>query len=447
MDRIVKLNSRVNSSLWADTDEKFKGKALSQNCDFDVAIIGGGFSGLWSAFHLNKLDPSLRIAVFEAREIGFGASGRNGGWASSEYPVSRKTLERKIGKSKTEQLFTALSQSIDEIGKFANRNAPKAGFRKSGSLYFARNGGQLNRLKGKIDGGDWLTKGEVRELIGVAGVLGGRFNPECATVQPFQLLQGLVKYLSKRRISIFTESWASRAPGGVLVNSFSVRAPVVIQATEVYGERNREFIPLYSLMVATEPLSNSIWRQIGNGDRFTFAENAHVINYAQRTIDNRLAIGGRGANTPFGSKLDNAKEVSGKVHNRLINLAKSWFPVLENSDFTHRWGGAVAITRDWEPYLQFDREIGFGRLGGYAGDGVTMSYLSGKIMAYEVLDERSELRQLHYVNRKVKRWEPEPIRYLAVNGLISLSTAADREEVLTNRSSWLNRVIEPVILR
>ena len=196
MDLTEMLDSKANNSLWADSKERFKGKSLDSNLDFDVAIIGGGFSGLWTAFHLNQIDRTLRIAIFEAREIGFGASGRNGGWASSEYPVSKKTLIRKIGLASTERLFAALSQSIDEIGKFAGKHAPEAGFKKSGSLYFARNEGQLRRLEAKSEVGEWLSKDSLRELINIKGALAGRFNPECATVHPYNLLQGLAKFIA-----------------------------------------------------------------------------------------------------------------------------------------------------------------------------------------------------------------------------------------------------------
>jgi glycine/D-amino acid oxidase-like deaminating enzyme len=135
------------------------------------------------------------------------------------------------------------------------------------------------------------------------------------------------------------------------------------------------------------------------------------------------------------------------VHDTIRSLLRSWFPILRDVNFTHSWGGAVAITRDWEPYLQWDPKSGFGRLGGYAGDGVTMSSLAAKILAHEILDAKNELRNLHFVNRKIRRWEPEPIRYLGVNALVKLSGIADTEERITGRASLLNRVIEPLILR
>ena len=450
------LASKGNHSVWATRNNSAVSLRLSPDTElleqYDLAIIGGGFSGLWSAFHLKQIDPSLRIAIFEARTLGYGASGRNGGWASSEYPVSKETLLNRIGANKTEALFKALDQSIDEIGEFSNKFGKRAGFEvgfvKSGSLYFARNEAQARRLKAKVDETHpWLSAGDVSELLSVDGVRGGVFNPSCATIHPWNLVISLARFLIESGVSIFEESWASAVPGGVLVNSSLIKAPLVIQATEAFGEPRREFIPLYSLMVATEPLDQSLWTEIGNSTRFTFAESAHMVNYAQRTIDDRIAIGGRGATYPFGSRLKDSKEATSSVHERIKSLLISWFPVLNGVEFTHSWGGAVAVTRDWEPYVQWNRATGFGRLGGYAGDGVTMSYLAAKIIAHEILEKESDLRTLHFVNRPIRNWEPEPIRYIGVNSLVKLSGIADSEERITKRPSLLNRIIEPLILR
>ena len=448
MDHIVKPGSKANNSLWAENPSEINLKDTELNNFVDVAIIGGGFSGLWSAYHLKKLSPSLSIAIFEARELGFGASGRNGGWASSDYPVYKSTLYKRHGKERTDFLFASLNNSIDEIGEFARQHAEKTGFVKSGTISFARNQGQVQRLKALIDDDHhWLSSSEVRAKLNVDGALGAIFNPKCATVQPYELLIGLARELIKLGVKIYTNTWASEAPNGVFANSHFVRADKVIRATEVFSNPNREFIPLYSLMVATEPLSEATWSQIGALERFTFSEASHLINYAQRTVDNRLAIGGRGATYPLGSTLKESKEMTSRVHKNLRALARSWFPILKDVQFTHAWGGAVAITRDWEPYVLFNRESGRGRLGGYAGDGVTMSYLAAKTLAFELLEIENPLRKLHFVNRPIRRWEIEPLRYLAINSLVKLSDIADLEERITGRPSLLSRVIEPLILR
>ena len=313
---------------------------------------------------------------------------------------------------------------------------------------FARNSAQEKRLKANVDSSHhWLSASELKKLINVQSAQGGLFNPHCAAVNPMGLVEGLVRTLHSFGVSIFEGVYASRVDGGILANSTFVRAPIVIQATEVFGNPGREFIPLYSQMVATEPLTDAIWSEIGAESRLTFAEGSHLINYAQRTADNRLAIGGRGATYPLGSTLQSSKEMTERVHQRLRSLARSWFPVLEKKEFTHAWGGAVAITRDWEPYVHFDSLTGFGRLGGYAGDGVTMSYLAAKILSNLVTETTNPITELHFVNRKIRKWEPEPLRYIAVNSLVKLSGIADSEEAKTGRPSFISKIIEPLILR
>ena len=436
-----------NNSLWAD-GFKQSGKRNEFNNSYDVAIIGGGFSGLWSAYHLLKLDSKLSIVIFEAKSTGYGASGRNGGWVSSDYPVYRKTLEKRHGLDATDNLFKELANAIDEIGQISGQIAPKASFVKSGTVTFARNKAQERRLKESADSEHfWKSAGEVGQLIQVTDLRGGLFNPQCATINPFQLVLGLANYLESKGVVIAEGVFATQTNGGVLANSSLVEAPVVIRASEAFSNPGREFIPLYSLMIASEALSEEIWDQIGVKDRFTFAEGTHLVNYAQRTADNRLAIGGRGASYPFGSKLIEEKEMTYSVHQSLERMAKRWFPVLKNVKFTHAWGGAVAITRNWEPYVQFDKSTGFARLGGYAGDGVTMSYLASKILADLIVGRESNVTNLHFVNREIRKWEIEPLRYLAVNSLVKLSGIADKEEARTGRPSLVSRLISPLILR
>lgn len=438
----------MNKSLWAEgfTSQQFP--PLAENLECDVAIVGGGLSGLWSAFHLLKVKPELKIALFEARHIGYGASGRNGGWISADYPVYRSTLEKRHGKNVADLVFASLKKSIDEIGNFANHHAPKAGFVKGGTVMFARNKAQETRLKSGIDDEhQWLDRDELNAIIRIAGTRGGLHNEHCASANPMQLVLGLAKFLSGK-ISIYEGSTASEiAPHMLAVNASVVKAPIIINATEVFRSAPREQIPLYSLMVATEPLTESQWQEIGNSRRATFAEGLHLINYAQRTPDNRLAIGGRGARYPFGSRKSSEIENSAQVHQSIRKLAQSWFPQISDMKFTHAWGGAVAITRDWEPYVRWDREFGYGIIGGYAGDGMTMTYLASKALVQEIIDGTDDIRGLHFINRRSRNWELEPLRYAAINTLVKLSDIADYEEKLTNRPSLLSRIIEPLILR
>ena len=447
MAHTAKLDSKPNNSLWATSFTQSASQSALKD-SYDVAIIGGGFSGLWSAYHLNKLKPDLSIAIFEAKHCGYGASGRNGGWASSDYPVYRTTLEKRHGIDVTARLFHSLTQSIDEIGEVASSIAPQAHFVKSGTVMFARNRAQELRLKASQDELHiWKSAQELNEMIRVSDSRGGLFNPECAAINPFGLVEGLVSHLKAKGVGIHEGFFATKVAEGVLANSAFIKAPIIIQATEVFGAPGRDFIPLYSLMIATEPLSEDVWREIGVQSRFTFAEGSHLINYAQRTADNRIAIGGRGATYPYGSRLQTSKEATAHVHQHLRELVQQWFPVLRGTRFTHEWGGAVAITRNWEPYVHFDADTGVGRLGGYAGDGVTMSYLASRILASLIAGKSDPITQLHFVNRKIRKWEPEPLRYIAVNSMVKLSGIADKEESKTGRPSVVSKIIAPLILR
>ena len=434
-------------SLWASQIHPAKLEP-ARHSSLDLAIIGGGLSALWSAFHAKRFDPTLRIGIFEAEKFGFGASGRSGGWVSSDFPVSKKKIIEKWGGGAAELLESSLSQSIDEIGGFATSYAPEADFTKSGSLIFTRNLGQVERLQSNLDRDhQWLEPYEVREKIRIAGQLGGVWNGNSARINPLGLVSALVKYLTKAGVDISENSFATSVPEGILVNNRYLEAGAVIEATEVFGRPGRDYIPLYSLMIASEPLRHNLWQEMGNLERFTFAEGRHLINYAQKSIDGRLVLGGRGATYPFASRLSDKKERDYRVHKNLQNLALQWFPQLAGHSFTHFWGGAVAITRDWQPYIQWDPSARRGRLGGYAGDGLTMSFLAAKVIAALMTENKIPESNLHFVNKDIRQWEIEPLRYLAVNSLVKLSALADREEALTSRASVLSRIIEPLILR
>ncbi|MFZ2228580.1 MAG: FAD-dependent oxidoreductase [Candidatus Nanopelagicaceae bacterium] len=409
---------------------------------WDVLIVGGGFSGLWSAHRLITNDPSLKIAIVEKDQVGSGASGRNGGWASALYPVSDETLLTRCSQSQVDQLHKSLKAAIDEMGEFIEKSKIDCGFRKSGTLIVARNGGQLRRLQIESQS-PLLSQEETRSRIGMSGALAASFTPDCAALNPAALVVGLAKTLEARGVAIFENSLAEISKRRkISVNGQAIKAKFVIRAIEAYHERTRDQIPIYSLMIATEPLPEEVFDVIGIRNRETFAEASHLVTYAQRTADNRLAIGGRGAPYTWGSQRNDRSESHEKDHERLRTLAREWFPILKNFEFTHSWGGAVGVTRDWAPYVRTRR--GFGEMGGYAGDGVTISYLAAGAMADLITKEKSVRTSLPFVHWRNPRWEREPLRWLAVNGAIKLSALADKEERITHRPSRIMKLLAPL---
>lgn len=426
-------------NLWNETlfHREIQRPPLSNDFDADIAIIGGGFTGLWSAYYLKTLDPALRIVVLEAERIGFGASGRNGGWCSALYPTT----------AGYEQVRPHLIRSIDEIGAFVHEHAPEVGFVKSGTITVARNKAQLARISQSLATYEQLLdKSGVRARIGMKGALGGVFTPDCAVIHPGRLVRALAEQVEKLGVKIYENTRAFTIESNLVRSkSSSVRATSIIKATEVFSQSPRSHAPIYSLMVATEPLSDDIWSEIGLAHRETFSEALHLVNYGQRTLDNRLAVGGRGARYLFGSALRAKNEMDYRTHNEIMELVRGWFPALKRTKFTHRWGGAVSIPRDWHPYISWDKSSGIARAGGYSGDGVTLSHLSGKTLAHLILEKDNPITRLPHVNWQNPTWEPEPLRWIGVNGSVLATDLADREEALTRRPSLIAKTLDSFV--
>lgn len=411
---------------------------------WDVVIVGGGFSGLWTAHQLKELDPVLKIAVLEKDVVGSGASGRNGGWASALYPIDDQELLKKFTPDAVNELHQHLRETIDHIGEFARKQNIDCAFQKSGSLVIARNQGQFQRLGAHVEE-DYtlLNADETKSRVRMQGALGSVFTPNCAALNPATLVVGLARSLEMRGVSIFENTFGEiTSDNSICVDGIKLESNFVVRAIEAYSEHSREQVPIYSLMVATEPLSPEVLNEIGVENRETFAENSHLVTYAQRTVDGRLAIGGRGAPYTWGSRRSNASEHHRRDHERLRSMAREWFPILEKSEFTHSWGGAVGVTRDWSPYIR--TKGNYGEMGGYAGDGVAFSYLAAGAMADLILDRKTRRAQLPFVQWRNPRWEPEPLRWIAINGAIKLSGLADKEEKRTNRPSRIMKILSSV---
>jgi len=448
-------------SLWHDTaGEEFVARAsLTGEIQVDVAIVGAGFTGLWTAYHLLKKDPSLKIAILESEIAGFGASGRNGGWASTLYPVANARLATEAGSRAPSAVRFALNQSIDGIERFCLENDVDAQLKRGGRITVARTKVQLRRLEAEVtqdrtfgEATEMLSKSEVISRLDMDGAIGGAFDPTCARIHPTRLVRGLARAVESAGATIYEKTRAKVIqPKLVITDRGQVRANYVVRATEGFtpklnrGNPKREIAPVYSLMVATEPLPTWIWDRIGLRQYETFTEARHLIVYGQRTSDDRLAVGGRGAPYFFGSKVAPEQDRDPKVHEGLRELVREWFPEVKNHVFTHAWGGPLGISRDWHPHVNLDQATGLGSAGGYVGDGVTTSYLAGITMAGLINEEKNEFTELPFVNHHSRLWEREPLRWLAINaGLVAMSYA-DREESITRRPSLIAKSMAPLL--
>jgi glycine/D-amino acid oxidase-like deaminating enzyme len=223
----------------------------------------------------------------------------------------------------------------------------------------------------------------------------------------------------------------------------------VVRATEGYtptlaGER-RTVAPVYSLVIATEPLPTSVWEQIGLRRRETFSDHRHLIIYGQRTADDRLVFGGRGAPYHFGSRVSPDYDRVPRVFARLRRTLVDLFPAVADARITHQWGGALGIPRDWCASVGLDRGSGVAWAGGYVGDGVSTTNLAGRTLRDLILGRDTELTRLPWVDHRSRKWEPEPLRWLGINAGLRAMTLADAEERATRRPSAVARVMSPLI--
>ncbi len=425
-----------------------------------MAIVGAGYTGLWTALYLARADPSLRVTVVEAEVAGFGASGRNGGWCSALFPASLSKLAKQSSRERALAQYAAMRASVDEVLLAAEEEGIDAQAVKGGTISLARTRPQWERAQHEVaEARRWGRDEHELRLLDAEGakavlagthVRGATYTPDCAALHPARLARGLAEAVERRGVTLHERTRArSIAPGRVVTDRGILRAENVIRATEGYtctleGQK-RQVIPVYSLIIATEPLPAETWDQIGLRRRETFSDQRHLIIYGQRTADDRLVFGGRGAPYHFGSRVrpayDRDDGVFGSLHATLVDL----FPVLRDARITHRWGGNLGIARDWTASVGLDPFTGLGWAGGYVGDGVSTTNLAGRTLADLVLDRDTELTRLPWVGHRSPAWEPEPLRWLGINAGLRAMTWADHEEARTGRQSRLAKVVRPLL--
>jgi len=451
-------------SLWHETadDPWVQRPRLSGDLRADVVVVGAGFTGLWTAYYLLREDPALSVVVLEAETAGFGASGRNGGWCSALFPAGPGKLAALPGSSRAAAMaqHRAMRATVDEVLAVAAEEDIDARAHKGGMISLARSASQWRRAQDEVDSARGWGRGpddlrlldaeEACARLGATRVRGAVFTPDCAALHPARLVRGLARAVERRGGRILEGTRVRRLlPGRAVTDAGTVRADVVVRATEGYTSSlegmRRDVAPVYSLVVATEPLPDSVWERIGLRDRETFTDARHLIIYGQRSADDRIVFGGRGAPYHFGSSVRPGHDREDRVFASLRATLVDMFPVLAPTRFTHAWGGALGIPRDWVASVGLDRSTGMAWAGGYVGDGVGTSNLAGRTLRDLVLGHDTELTRLPWVGHRSRRWEPEPLRWLGVNAGLRAMTFADGEERLTGRPSLVARAVSPLV--
>jgi glycine/D-amino acid oxidase-like deaminating enzyme len=433
-------------------------KSLPESTEADVCIVGGGYTGLWTAYYLMQASPGLRVVVLEATFAGFGASGRNGGWVTAALPGSRsRYASGPRGLDGARALEQALRDTVDEVARVCVAESIDAGLVKGGTLAVATSPAQDARLRERLererawgDGEDvvsYLDRSELAARLRVADGLGALYSPHCARIQPAALVAGLADAVTRAGAELYEATPVTAIETGRARTQFGdVRARYVLRCTEGFtahlpGQRRR-LLPMNSAMIVTEPLSDAAWDEIGWDSCETLGDEAHAYMYAQRTADGRIALGGRGVPYRFGSGLDDRGAVASGTADALAAILRRMFPAAASAGIAHAWCGVLGVPRDWCAAVNLDPGTGLGSAGGYSGHGVAAANLAGRTLADLVLSADSPLVTLPWVGHRSPSWEPEPLRWTGVRSLYTLYRAADRLENrgATPRTSPLARV-------
>ena len=446
-------------SYWHDSvaaagDALERRPGLDGDTDADVVIIGGGLTGLWTAWYLSEREPHARILVIEKEVAGFGASGRNGGWCSALFPRSTASLAKAHGRDAALAMRRAMIDTVGEVGRAAEAAGIDCDYVRAGTVLYARSGVQEQAARADVEeaaeyGVDPLEWWNA-DRVGAVGAKGAVFDPNCARLHPAKLVRGLARALEARGVRIAEGTTALRfGTSRVETDRGVVTCEQIVVAVEGYGaalaQTHRRILPLYSLMIATEPLPASVWDELRIPHGRTFSDYRHLLIYGQRTADDRFAFGGRGARYHWGSDIRPGYDRAERVFTHLRRTLGELFPAIGDAPVTHRWGGPLGVPRDWHAAVRYDPAARIGWAGGYVGDGLSTTNLAGRTLADLLTGASTELTRLPWVGHRSPDWEPEPLRFLGANAGLVAMTTADAEEQITGRPSLIARVMGPLI--
>ena len=432
--------------------------ALAGDTQSDICIIGAGYTGLWTAYYLKSANPALNIQIIEKEFAGFGASGRNGGWLTGGFAWNHDRYLRSSSEAGVRAMVSAMNGTVNEVIRVAAAHGIDADILRTDELMVATNPAQMARMHaevrhrqqwGEADRVSAIPADQARARVNIPGVLGGMIVSGVARIQPAKLVRGLAEAVERMGVRIAEATTVTAInPGHVVTDHGTVRAPIILRCTEGFtatlpGVR-RQWLPLNSSQIVTEPLPQHVWDQIGWQGHEILGDFNNAYCYCQRTREGRIAVGARGLPYKYGSAIDTNGIPDPATIRNLTGILHRHFPATIPHKIDHAWCGVLAVPRDWCATVGLDPATGIGWAGGYVGVGVSTSTLAGRTLADLAVGRQTPLTALPWVNRQVRNWEPEPLRWLGVRGMYGLLNMADRAErrgggpsVLGKIGNWL----------
>ena len=422
----------------------------------DVCIVGGGYTGMWTAYFLKRADPALEVTIVERSWAGSGASGHNDGYAMTVLDMSLHHLVERHGAERAGAAHEAVARSVVEIGGFCDEHGVEADYDLCGFAGVGVNDGQMWRLERDLEAArrigaeadfEYFEDQRAREVIGSPIVRGVLKERRGALINPQRLARGLARVIDEMGVRVHERSPATAISSGrVTTERGAVEAERIVVATNAYQHAFDQFkgrvVPIWSYAMVTEPLTDDQLGRVAWPGREGFEDKRNFITIGRLTADNRVVWGGRLAPYYRGNDMDIRHMRNDYVFDQLRGAWSQFFPMWSDVRFTHAYGGCVAITGTFLPYVG---SLGGGVLYGYGynGHGVAPSHTVGQTLADLVTGRDSELTSLVFVDQKESRLPGEPLRYLGTRLTTALLERQDRK---MDRGGGVGEM-DPLILR
>ncbi|HUI27458.1 MAG TPA: FAD-binding oxidoreductase [Candidatus Kryptonia bacterium] len=405
--------------------------SLQGDLSVDVAIIGGGFTGLSTAYNLRRDNSGMNVAVLESEVIGYGASGRNGGFSMTLFGLEPTITKLFFGRERLVEAHRYMERAVDYVDALVREHRMQSDYWFPGFLRVATTPGYARRIQHDLDllsamgitGISWIDADALRAEVDSPLFLGAWWEPRCGLLNPAKQVRELKRVALQVGAAVFEHTpvtriergtrFALHTPGGI------VHADKIVLATNAYShlipELRSKQAPVFTHMVVTEPLSDAQLATIGWRNRQGLEDARNLVHYFRLTADNRLAMGGSDVTLAYGQDLD--RDLNARIFADLERDVVRLFPGLRGVRFTHRWGGPVSVPTQMVPEI--------GQLGdpralyslGCVGHGVSLTHLNGRTLADLIAERKTDLTEVWFVNRRSVPWPPEPLRF-AVSKLV-----------------------------
>ncbi len=436
----------AEKSFWLGNSGPYKeNPPLEGDLKCDVAVVGGGFAGIATAYYLKKAQPSLKVVVLEGHVIGYGASGRNAGFAMTTFGLMMSITRAFFGPEKTRQSHQYMEKSVDLVGELVAEHKLDCDYERPGFLRIATTPAYVKRIKEEVElvkslgleGVDWIEADEVQKRVKSPLYMGAWWEPRCALVNPARLAREMKRVVLKYGAEVYERTpvteikrtqlnFSIKTPGG------TVTAEKIALATNAYSlaipELKAMQQPVWTYIVLTEPLNKEHLAELGWQGREGIEDYRNLVHYYRLTPENRLLMGGRDVIVKYGANMDH--DMNPAVFAQLEQDIVDFYPCLKGIKITHKWGGPVSVPLDMVPALGYlgDKRAVYSL--GCMGHGVSLTHLNGQVMADLLFERKTQWTECFPVNRKVFKWPPEPIRFVGELAILSYLHAED---------AWLER--------